>query len=241
LQAKTYDEPFQPQGRFFDIPLGSTAPNAVYTNSGSPVTASVYVDTVQWKVDVTGDGVDIHQSGDYLRCPQPVKGECISLNKVLIQPGVNRRMRAFAFALRENVSATFDSVVVVGAAPTPDLAVTLSHTDNFTVGVKSNYTITVTNRGQGSTTGDITLTDILPPGVSFFSSQAKGWFYAPAGQTITCTRSLALEAGQSSSLVLTVIPVKAGTAVNAVSVSTPQDGTTGTKSASDSTVIQDKP
>ncbi|HJQ27378.1 MAG TPA: protein kinase [Blastocatellia bacterium] len=241
LQAKTYEEPFQPHGRYLDIPLGSTAANAIYTNPGSPITASVYVDTTQWKIDVTGDGVDIHQSGDYVHCPKPVKGECISLNDVLVQPGVNRRMRAFAFALRENVSATFDSVVIAGATPSPDLAVTLSRADNFKVGVESNYTITVTNQGQGSTTGEITLTDILPPGVNFFSSKATGWFCAPVSQTITCTRSVPLEAGQATSLVFTVMPTRAGSAVNAVSVSTPQDSTTGAKSASDQTVIRDQP
>lgn len=212
-------------------------PNAVYTNSGSPVTAGVYVDTAQWKIDLTGEGVDIHQSGDYRHCPNPVKGLCISLSDILIQRGVNRRMRAFASAGRENISGTFDSVAITSAAATPNLTVTLNHAGNFTVGMESSYTITVTNQGQGSTTGEITLTDILPPGVSFFSWQAKDWFCAPVSQTITCIRSLPLEVGQATSLVLNVMPTRAGT----VSVSTPQDGTTGTKSASDLTVIQEKP
>jgi len=241
LQAKTYNEPFQSQGRYVEIPLGSTVPNAVYTNSGSAVTASVYVDTMQWKIDVTGDGVDIHQSGDYGHCPKPVKGSCVSLNEVLVQPGVNRKMRAFAFALRENVSGTFDSIVITGGAATPDLAVTMKHAGNFRVGEESNYMITVTNLGPGSTTGEITLTDILPPEVSYISAQSKDWFCASVSQTITCTRALPLEAGKSTDLVLTVTPAKAGTAVNAVSVSAPQDGATGTKSASDLTIIHDKP
>ncbi|HEY9233230.1 MAG TPA: hypothetical protein VIS78_13845, partial [Blastocatellia bacterium] len=201
----------------------------------------VYVDTARWKIDVTGDGVDIHQSGDYRHCPKPFKGSCISLSDLLIQRGVNRRLRAFASAGRENVSGTFDSVVIASAAATPDLAITLNHASSFTVGAESNYTITVANHGQGSTPGEITLTDILPPGVHYFSSSSKDWFCAPVSQTITCTRRLPLEAGQATSLVLSVIPTRAGTAVNAVSVSTPQDGATGTKSASDSTVIQDPP
>lgn len=240
LQAKTFDDPFQPQGRYLNIPIGSMMPNAVYTNSGSPVTASVYVDTAQWKIDITGDGVDIHQSGDYLHCPKPVK-RCISLNDVLVQRGVNRRMRAFASAGRENVSGTFDSVVIASAAATPDLTITLSHTGSFTVGVESNYTITVANHGQGGTTGDITVTDILPPGIHYYSSQSKDWFCAQVNQTITCTRTQPLDAGQATSLVLTVLPTRAESAVNAVSVSTPQDGATGTKSATDLTVIRDRP
>ncbi|HST22589.1 MAG TPA: protein kinase [Blastocatellia bacterium] len=240
LQAKTFDDPFQPQGRYLNIPIGSMTPNEVYTNSGSPITASVYVDTAQWKIDVTGDGVDIHQSGDYSHCPKPVKG-CISLNDVLVQRGVNRRMRVFASAGRENVSGTFDSVVIASAAATPDLTITLSHTGSFTVGAESNYTITVANHGQGDTTGDITVTDILPPGIHYYSSQSKDWFCAQVNQTITCTRTQPLDAGQATSLVLTVLPTRAEAAVNAVSVSTPQDGATGTKSATDLTVIRDRP
>jgi hypothetical protein len=103
LQAKRYDEPFQSQGRYVDIPLGSTAPNAVYTNPGSPITATVYVDTTRWKIDITGDGVDIHQSGDYQHCPKPVKGSCISLNDVLVHPG-------------ELVFADYDGIVVIPRA-----------------------------------------------------------------------------------------------------------------------------
>src|SRR5205814_1783755 len=83
----------------------------------------------------------------------------------------------------ENVSGTFDSVVIANAAATPDLAITLNHASSFTVGAESNYTITVANHGQGSTTGEITLTDILPPGVHYFSSSSKDWFCAPVSQT----------------------------------------------------------
>jgi uncharacterized repeat protein (TIGR01451 family) len=241
LQAKTFDDPFQPQGRYFDIPFGSTTPDAIYTNAASPITASIYVDTVQWKIDLTGDGVDIHKSGDYRSCPKPLNGSCITLTDVLLQRGVNRRLRAFASAGRENVSGRFDSVGVTSAVATPDLAIALNHQGNFTLGVESDYTIMVTNQGQGSTTGEITVTNILPPEVTYLDFTSKGWFCAPVNQTVTCTRSLALEPGKSTNLVLTVMPGKAGTAVNAVSVSTPQDGTTGTKSANDVTVIQDKP
>jgi uncharacterized repeat protein (TIGR01451 family) len=241
LQAKSADDPFQPQGRYVEIPLGSTTPNAIYTNSASPITASIYVDTARWKIDLTGDGVDIHKAGDYRSCPHPVKGSCINLTDVLIQKGVNRRLRAFASVGRENISGTFDSVVVASAVAMPDLAIALNHKGNFTLGVESDYTITVTNQGQGSTTGEITVTNILPTEVTYLDFVSKGWFCAPVSQTITCTRAQPLEAGKSTNLVFTVMPRKAGTAVNAVSVSTPQDGTTGNKSANDVTVIQDKP
>ena len=241
LQAKTFDDPFQAQGRYVEIPIGSTMSDAVYTNGGSPITASIYVDSIQWKIDLIGDGVDIHKSGNYRSCPTPVKGSCITLADVLIQRGVNRRLRAFASVGRENVSGTFDGVVVTSPVPTPDLAIALNHKGNFTLGVESEYTITVTNRGRGSTTGEITVTNILPPEVTYLDFTSKGWYCAPVSQTITCTRSQPLESGKSTSLVLTVRPGKAGTAVNAVSVSTPQDGATGTKSATDVIVIQDKP
>jgi uncharacterized repeat protein (TIGR01451 family) len=240
IQAKASDDPFQQQGRYVQILFGSTSPDAIYTNAASPVTASIYVDSAQWKIDLTGDGVDIHKSGNYTSCPNPVKNSCISLSDVLIYKGVNRRLHAFASASRENISGTFDSVVVANMVAMPDLNITMNHTGDFTAGIENQYTITVTNLGQGSTTGDITMTNILPPGVGYIDMKSTGWFCASVSQTITCTRAQPLEAGKAASLILTVMPGKAGTFVPAVSVSTPQDGATGTKSATDVTVIQDK-
>jgi hypothetical protein len=80
---------WQPQSRFFEILAGSTTANVI------------------------GDGVDIHKSGSYGSCPNPVGGQCVSLNDVLTYPGVNGELRPFGGAFRENDSATFDSVLVI--------------------------------------------------------------------------------------------------------------------------------
>ena len=53
------------------------------------------------------------------------------------------------------------------ATPPPDLTITKTHTGNFTQGqTGATYTVTVTNSGNGPTTGVVTVTDSLPSGLT---------------------------------------------------------------------------
>ncbi|MDH5234654.1 MAG: DUF11 domain-containing protein, partial [Gemmatimonadota bacterium] len=86
-----------------------------------------------------------------------------------------------------------------------DLLIAKSHTGNFTVGVNGVYTLTVTNQGRLATSGVITVTDVLPTGLSFVSGTAAGWTCGAAGQTVTCTSSNVIAAlGGSNAITLTV-------------------------------------
>lgn len=105
---------FQPQGRYFEILAGSTTTNEVYDGyTSAPLTATISVSSTDWAVSLIGDGVDIHKSGTYSSCPNPVGGQCISLNDVLTYTGVNGELRPFGGAFREYDSGTFDSVLVI--------------------------------------------------------------------------------------------------------------------------------
>ncbi len=105
---------WQPQSRYFEILAGSTTANEVYDGyTSAPLTATISVSSTGWAVSLVGDGVDIHKSGTYSSCPNPVGGQCISLNDVLTYPGVNGVLRPFGGAFRENDSSTFDSVLVI--------------------------------------------------------------------------------------------------------------------------------
>jgi hypothetical protein len=115
FQAKSGADPFQWQGRYFDIPAGSTATNEVFPGGvAGPVTAILSVDEYGWRVSIHGSGIDIFKAGSYSSCPNPdpVSGQCISLNDVLTYPGVNGVLHAVAGAYREHQSAEFQSVVV---------------------------------------------------------------------------------------------------------------------------------
>jgi len=65
----------------------------------------------------------------------------------------------------------------------------------FVQGGQGIYTITVTNDGDGPTTGLVTVTEILPGGLTAVSFSGTGWDCSLA--TLICTRSDALAAGSS--------------------------------------------
>jgi hypothetical protein len=105
---------WQPQSRYFEILAGSTATNEVYDGyTSAPLTATISLSSTGWAVSLIGAGVDIHKSGTYSSCPNPVGSQCISLNDVLTFTGVNGELRPFGGAFRENDSSTFDSVLVI--------------------------------------------------------------------------------------------------------------------------------
>ncbi|WP_345303538.1 beta strand repeat-containing protein, partial [Lysobacter hankyongensis] len=82
---------------------------------------------------------------------------------------------------------------------------------SFTVGVPASYTLQVSNTGTATTSGNITVTDTIPAGLTI--GTLPGGCTA-AGQTVTCIFTVALAPGASSSVVIPVTPtLAAGTSV----------------------------
>ena len=85
--------------------------------------------------------------------------------------------------------------------PVADLTIAKSHVGDFNQGDAGDlYTINVSNLSTGATNGDVTVTDVLPDGLSPNGDDNRtvdGWTISFIGQTITATRSDVL-AGQSS-------------------------------------------
>src|SRR5262249_41374820 len=77
----------------------------------------------------------------------------------------------------------------------PQLNITKAHTGNFNpLQTNATYTITVSNQaGAGSTTGVVTVTDTLPPGLSLVSMAGTGWTCLAN----TCSRNDSLVGGVS--------------------------------------------
>jgi trimeric autotransporter adhesin len=81
-------------------------------------------------------------------------------------------------------------IVSVTSEPTVDLAITKTHTGNFTVGTNASYTLQVSNgTGPGVIAVDypITISDTLPTGLTFVSGTGTGWSCSAAGQVVTCS------------------------------------------------------
>jgi len=85
-----------------------------------------------------------------------------------------------------------DVSLLLNLAPAPELQVTLINSGYFVRGVVAVeggpiYTITVTNVGAAPTSGTVTVTDMLPSGVTLTGISGTGWACVLA--TVTCTRS----------------------------------------------------
>ena len=82
----------------------------------------------------------------------------------------------------------------------PDLAIAIRHSGSFLVGDPVSYTVTISNTGLTATTGAVTVTDTLPPGLTHLSSEGSGWTCLVNGQVVTCTNPGPIDPGASSSI-----------------------------------------
>jgi FG-GAP-like repeat/Domain of unknown function DUF11/FG-GAP repeat len=78
--------------------------------------------------------------------------------------------------------------VLLGGTQAPDLSITIEHAGSFARGLSgATYTITVSNVGYASTSGTVTVTDSLSPGLVPISIEGNGWTCLLT--TLTCTRA----------------------------------------------------
>ena len=92
--------------------------------------------------------------------------------------------------------------VVAGTSSTPVPILTVSKTTTpgtFVVGQPASYVFTIKNIGAVASTGAITLTDSLPPGISYVSFGGQGWSSCTSAP-VKCTTSSTLAPGASTTL-----------------------------------------
>lgn len=140
-------------------------------------------------------------------------------------------------AVNNNISSVNGSCVSVTPGTgyivcLPEVTVAKSGPTTGTVGVNYNYTLNVSNNGVAPTSGAITVTDVLPSGLSFVSGSGNGWACSANGQTVTCTTSSSIGIGSAASTInLTVTPTQTGTFNNTASVLGGGDNTIHTSNA----------
>ena len=122
----------------------------------------------------------------------------------------------------------------------PILGVTSTHTGDFIAGSTGNtYTLTVSNSGNSSTSGTVTVADTLPSGFTATAISGTGWSCTLA--TLTCTNSTAVAAGSAFpaiTLTVSVSGTDAGVYTNSVAVS---GGGATANSGTDSTIVVGPP
>ena len=137
---------------------------------------------------------------------------------------------------------TASDVTTITPLP-PDLTITKTHTGNFTQGqTGAAYTITVSNSGSASTSGTVTVVDMLPSGLTATAMTGSGWGCTLS--TKTCTRNDVLAAGSSYPAITLTVNV-AGNAsssvTNTAKVSGGGETNTSNDTASDVTTITPLP
>ena len=119
-----------------------------------------------------------------------------------------------------------------------DLSITKTHPSGpVTPGTNITYTLTVTNAGPASA-ANATVTDTLPPGMTFVSVTSSVWTCGPAsGQSATCTAAQ-LPAGVSTVVVVAAVNESTtGSPSNSATVSSPDDSDLSNNSADDATPL----
>ncbi len=125
----------------------------------------------------------------------------------------------------------------------PDLTIAKSHIDPFTQGdVGDTYTITASNSGNDSTSGTVTVTDMLPGGAGLSATAMDGgpnWNCVLA--TKTCTRNDALASSASYEPITLTVNVAANATpavvTNTATVAGGSEANTGNDSVGDQTTI----
>ena len=145
----------------------------------------------------------------------------------------------FVFGGFNNASTYYNDTWVLNDANSAPaaLAISKSHTGNFTQGQQdATYTVSVSNSGA-PTSGTVTVTDTLPSGLSLVSMAGAGW----ACTGTSCTRSDPLAAGANYPAITVTVDVASNAGspqVNAVMVS---GGGSPAATATDSTTINSPP
>ncbi|HXO37379.1 MAG TPA: hypothetical protein VN872_02010 [Candidatus Acidoferrum sp.] len=135
-------------------------------------------------------------------------------------------------------STGFNGTAIVTVNTTPDLVISKIHAGNFIVGQPGTYTITVSNAGNGPTTGTVTVVDSLPTGLAATAISGTGWTCNLG--TVTCNRADALGRASSYpaiSLVVNASGVAPTRVTNTVTVSGGGETNTANDSATDLTDI----
>jgi len=126
----------------------------------------------------------------------------------------------------------------------PDLTIAKSHTGTFLRGQSAQYVLTVSNAGSAPTTAAISLSDVLPAGLTPTAASGTGWSCTVAAQTVSCTHPGPVANGASMAPVTITVAVAANAAANLTNTATTSGGgetNIGNNSASDPTAIADPP
>jgi hypothetical protein len=204
-----------------------TLPAGLQITSPNGLTGSCGVNTV------TTSGAAVTLSGASI----PAGGSCtFSVNVLATAGGVQNNTTGTVTSTEGGSGSSASASITVLA---PDLAIVKSHLGNFMQNqIGASYAITVSNRGGAPTVGTVTVSDIMPAGVTATNVSGIGW--TCASNAFPCTRGDALASGSSYPAINATVNVadNAPAAVtNTATVSGGGDSNPDNNSSSDPTTI----
>lgn len=125
--------------------------------------------------------------------------------------------------------------LTVNSSTVPHLAITKSHSGNFTAATNGVFSIAVSNTGTVATTSSITVTDTLPTGLTFVSGTGTNWTCVAAAQVVTCTDAGPIAASAAAGNI-TLTTAVASTAPASIS-NTATAATTGSATATSTDTV----
>ncbi len=165
----------------------------------------------------------------------PPTSDAPSLNPEQSALPIQKCIAPYADPNTKNQGPSFD---LVGGST--DLRIVKSHTGSFSAGqIGALYSISVDNLGVSPSSGTVTVTDILPAGLTA-SSIIGGCGWSCTLGTLTCTRSDALAGGTaypSITLVVNVSPTAPASVINTATVSGGGDSDATNNASADTTII----
>jgi uncharacterized repeat protein (TIGR01451 family) len=132
-----------------------------------------------------------------------------------------------------NAANNSSTVAVTVTAAAPDLSITKTASGTFTPGSNATYQIAVSNIGNASTTGTITVSDTLNSAFTFVSGTGTSWTCAAVLQVVTCTNPGPVANGSSTGNITLTVAVGS-------SASGSIDNTATVSDAGDTTDVADK-
>ncbi len=114
----------------------------------------------------------------------------IAVDVVAAAAGTYTNTIAIGGVTSTNAGSNSAPATAVLTVASPDLMLTKSASGPFyrSQNTGANFTLTASNVGAGATVGAVTVTDILPTGLTPLSAAGTGWTCTLAGQTVTCSR-----------------------------------------------------
>ena len=134
-----------------------------------------------------------------------------------------------------------DTDTVQVLQPEPDLAIDKSHDGDFLRARRGTYNLAVSNVGAQPTSGEVTVTDQLPAGLSFVSAFGIDWSCGHAAGLVTCTHPGPVGPGDALPPIAVRVNVASNAPaeiVNTANVATDGDANPNNNSDSDPTTTR---